>query len=97
MEFALGLAHALSHLPYFAHSFEILLQKCMDVGAEHVDRHLAQAACLLDHFDQALEVAVAALRKTDIEHWPVLFRALGSAQTLFEVSVMWIRCGREQD
>jgi hypothetical protein len=81
---AFRLAKASESLPYFAHSLEILLRHTTE--ASNSKAGLAEAVVgLLDRFPQGLDVAAAYTRKTEVEHWDILFDLIGDPKDLFEV------------
>lgn len=86
---ALILASNYSSLVYFAHALEILLHDVLedevDSGrSEGPDSLLPLVIEFLDHFDQSLDVVVGCARKTEIDRWDTLFKAVGKPRELFE-------------
>lgn len=85
LESALALAGHYSHLVYFAHSLEVLLHSVLEDTVESgIKAPLETVANFLDYFPHSLDVVVGCARKTELEHWGVLFDVVGSPRELYD-------------
>ncbi|BEJ15800.1 hypothetical protein CspHIS471_0504050 [Cutaneotrichosporon sp. HIS471] len=96
---ALAFAANYQDLVYFGHSLEKLLHAVLEdtvdeigvdsssavsVASSRSGRTLALVASFLDHFPESLDVVVGCARKTEFEHWPILFDVVGKPRDLYE-------------
>lgn len=84
---ALALADNYKSLVYFAHSLEVLLHSVLEdtVESQNPDTtSLSLVAAFLDHFPESLDVVVGCARKTELEHWGLLFGVVGSPRELYD-------------
>ncbi|KAL1407763.1 WD40 repeat protein [Vanrija albida] len=92
---AMALAANYKNLVYFGHSLEVLLHSVLEdavdarraageAGGSSAHPTLALVTSFLDHFPQSLDVVVGCARKTELEHWGILFEQVGRPRDLFE-------------
>lgn len=85
MNTALTLSANYQTLVYFGHSLEILLHSVLEDAVDTADTTTLQlVASFLDHFPESLDVVVGCARKTEVEHWSVLFNVVGRPRELYE-------------
>lgn len=93
---ALAFAANYHDLVYFGHSLEKLLHAVLEDTVDEVGsdpsavtsspsgRTLGLVASFLDHFPESLDVVVGCARKTEFEHWSILFDVVGRPRDLYE-------------
>lgn len=81
---ALTFAMNYNKIVYFAHSLEILLHSVLENEVDTGTKDLPLVVEFLDHFHESLNVIVGCARKTEVDHWGVLFDVVGEPRGLFE-------------
>jgi hypothetical protein len=97
LQHAMMLSANYQNLVYFGHALEVLLHSVLEdtVDAKRsshasgsspgdATRTLRLVANFLDNFPESLDVVVGCARKTELEHWGILFNVVGRPRDLYE-------------